>query len=108
MTWKLFDKAGNQVKEGDEIADFREKLWTVIGMYPPGSSGGASGKVSVKPSDGKGMNMHFFPHVFKCKFREVEEVQHNDGPAADFEISDAPKGTLRYDRDMAREKGYDE
>lgn len=107
--WKLFDKDGNQVKEGDEIADFREDLHKVVGIYPPGRSGGMSGKIQVQPLKG-GMSKLLFPQVFKCRFVEIDDRQiaHGDAPTFAQEIDDLTPGTRSYNRAMAKEKGYDE
>lgn len=93
-------KTRSELKVGDDVKDFRGDEWKLVQIYPPGTSGGGlSGKVLLK--DDKGRERYFFCSVIDAEFAILR--RHLDAPLTEDET---PK--TRFDRTMAKEKGYDE
>lgn len=69
--YKVIDKDGNEVKEGDEIIDFRgdKAIFKEITKVPGGPS---SGKIYVQNSE-KGWEQEYYPSVFNLKIVKIED-----------------------------------
>lgn len=51
-------KTGQEVKEGDELVDFRGEKWLYISLTRQDT------RVYVKPADGGTFNREYYPSVF--------------------------------------------
>lgn len=65
MTKKLVNKAGEAVQIGDTVRDCRGESYTVQGATEP-QHAASSGRIHTEKGS-------FFPHVFDCKFIDVEK-----------------------------------
>jgi len=96
MSYRLVDKAGNQLAEGAVVKTFRDEEVTLKGIYPPGTSAGGNGG-RVQLDDGK-LSSLYFPGVIGAKFVD-------DSPDTDMR---EVRGSRSFRENLTREKGYDE
>lgn len=90
---------GTELHVGDKVTTFRGVQTVIEAIWQPNTSqGGRSGKVTLQ-----GMLGLYNPQVIKANF--IYNRESNVLPDIDNrEI----RGTRSYDRNMAREKGYDD
>jgi len=87
---------GTEINVGDKVPDFRGDIATVLHIYPPSTvTGGQGGRVHLR-YEAIGFDSLYFPGVIHARFDELLP----DAEPLDFGRT--------HDRNMMREKGYDE